>query len=160
MLLSGIERQVFVTKVLDDISLMVWVKDRNNNLIYLNKYASNKLFNCDSVSDITKEKCPLSCQAQKVCTQEEQVIEQVEIKGEQVYLNCRKVPINDSGGMVVFAEDITDRIKKENVILEKLNTKIEGWKTKRKLSTKKSNKEMEDIHKVLNEIKEKRIKSK
>lgn len=158
MLLSGIERQVFVTKVLDDISLMVWVKDRNNNLIFLNKHASNKLFDCDSVSDITKEKCPLSCQAQKVCTQEEQVIEQIKIRGEDVWLNCKKIPINESGGMVVFAEDITDRIKKENVILEKLNTKIEGWKSKRKLSIEKSNEEMEDIHRVLNEIKKKRIK--
>jgi len=153
MLLTGVEKQMFLSSVLDNIDIMIWIKDSHGNLIYMNNIAINILF--ENADDITKEKCPLSCDVSNHVTQKEDIIEKIEKKnGEVIWLSCKKIPLEENGGgMLVFAEDITERVLKDKKIMKKLNDKLDDWSIKRKKSEEKTKKDMDNMHSILNNIK-------
>ena len=152
MLISGIEKQVLVTNILDDISVMIWIKDRNNNLLYINNYVEKLLFN-GKIGDITREKCPLSCKMSEVSTTKVNVLESVVIDGKELWLDCKKVPI-DGGGTIIFAEDVTQKILNERKVMKVLDDKIDGWKKKREEKIKVNKNSIDKMTKSLEELKQ------
>ena len=152
MLLSNIEKQSFLMEVLDELDIMIWIKDKDGNLIYINNMAKNALFNCTNDKDIDFTKCPLSCNVSDIVEKKEDVIEKVFCCGEEIFLNCQKIPLKqNNGGMMIIAEDITEKVLENEKNVKLLNIRIDEWKDRRKLKNDESSK---SINKILSTIKD------
>jgi hypothetical protein len=152
MLLSGFEKQTYLIEVLDNIDMMFWIKSKSNNLLYVNKNALRKIFGVDDPQDIYKKECPLSCKFSESITKKEDVIEKIEVDGESMWLNCKRIPIRDDG-VLVIAEDITEQYIKEQKVRNILDNKIENWKVKHKKEVKESENTISSMMETIQNIK-------
>ena len=155
MLISGVEKQIFLPQVIDNLDVMVWIKDEDNNLVYLNSSAKHNLFGCADQEEVDMSKCPLSCKVSKITDEREDIIEEVEINGEIIYLNCKKMPLYD-GGMMVIAEDVTQKSIKNKVAVNVLNKKIDVWKEKREVRVNQSARAIDELIRSVKQIKRER----
>ena len=152
MLLSSIERQQFLTSIIDELDIMIWIKDSSNNLLYLNKSSMRNIFNCNKRSNVNVKECPLKGNLASIVKEEVHLIEEVVIRDKKMFLKCRKIPL-DGGNMLVLAEDITESMIERKKDVSLLNKKLETWSMKNDIRSKKSNKKINDILKGIQELK-------
>ena len=147
MLLSNQEKQLFLTNAVDELSIMVWIKDKDGNLIYLNKIAMKTLFKCTDEQDIKLNKCPLKCNKDNIID-DEPIIEEIIYNNKVMYLKSRRFLLQN-GDIFVSSEDITNEIIEEQQKVKLLNNKIDKWKDRREIKSKESN---DIINNLLNTV--------
>jgi len=148
MLIPNIEKQVFLPHVIDNLEVMIWIKNKNGNLIYLNNSAKQNLFD----GDIDSNECPLSCSMSDMVETTEDVIERFILHDEEKFLRCKKIPL-DNEGMMVIAEDITNMVNVNEKAVKVLNDKIDQWKEKRERKSEISDVFIQNILNKIRDIK-------
>jgi hypothetical protein len=153
MLDLNTKKEVLLTDVIDNLDTMVWIKDANNHLLYMNKSAINNLFKCNNDGEIDINKCPLSSNISSMTEEEVEVVEKIHIYGNDVYLKCRKIPFKNHKGMMVIAEDVTNKVKDNDKAVSILNDRIDKWKESREIKTNQSDVIIKNILHTVREIK-------
>jgi hypothetical protein len=143
-LLKGIERCEYISKVMDDINHLVWVKDKDNNLIFANSLAFDffkKMSKNDSI------KCPI-----EINGYEENKTTKIQVEENDMWLQYSSMPIFTEGssieGTLVIATDVTERRIKTNQVSRIIDSKIDEWKKEqeiRALRLERNNKEMYEM---------------
>jgi len=158
MLLGELEKQAYLSDALDNIDMFVWIKDRKNNLLYLNKTAKEGLIGVfGKIGFDGREPCPLSCDVTRFTDEVENVIEDINVNGSKMYLKCKKIPIKKDGdvvAMIVLARDYTSQMEKEMKLKKELDEKLDVWNQKRLISLERSKKEMMELNNVIDSIRE------
>jgi hypothetical protein len=150
------KKEVLLTDIIDNLDTMVWVKDNNNKLLYMNKSAIDNLFKCKSDEKVDISKCPLSPYVSSMSDKEEEIVEKIHICGNDVYLKCKKIPLKNNKGMMVVAVDITNKVRDNDKAVNILNDKIDKWKERRAIKTIESDIVIKNILHTVREIKKDR----
>jgi len=151
MLISNMEKQVLLPEIIDNLGIMVWIKNKENRLIYLNNEAKRNLFHTTKDSDVDPKECPLSCNVSDIVTEKVDVIESVYIDGIERFLKCSKIPLDI--GMMVIAEDITNKVADNDKAVKVLNDRIDEWKKQREIKSEKSDIYIQNILDTVRKIK-------
>ena len=143
-LLKGIERCEYISKVMDDINHLVWVKDKDNNLIFANSLAFDFFKKMRKNGDI---KCPIEIEGY-----EEDKTTKIQVDDNEIWLQYSSMPIFTGNslfeGTLVIASDITERRIKGNEVSKIIDGKIDAWKKEqdiRALKLEQNNKEMYEM---------------
>jgi PAS domain-containing protein len=142
-ILKGIERCEFISDILDNSDYLIWSKDMDGNLLFVNRRAFD-VFKRVSTDDCIE--CPLDIRSSddnKECS--------VFVKGEQLWLRYSSTLIKREGEdyILVIARDITEEKKKRIEISEMLDEKISEWKREDREKTRKINETNREIFQIL-----------
>jgi PAS domain-containing protein len=144
-LLKGLDRCKYISKVIDNINYLVWVKDHDNHLLFANEAAFKFFKKMSHEKEIIK--CPLDINGF-----EERKNMKIIIDKQDIWLQISSMLVNIEDdenkifkGILIFAYDITIRKQKEDEVSRILDKKIDVWKEekrKRSLQLDENNKEM------------------
>ncbi|MBU0777871.1 hypothetical protein KKF82_06400 [Patescibacteria group bacterium] len=143
-LLKGIERCEYISKVIDDIDFLIWVKDKDDNLIFANKPAF------DFFRKLNRENvliCPIKMEE---CEKDKEI--KLNIEGNNLWIRFSSMPIHNEK-VLVIADDITDQKENETRVSEILDKKILEWKIEREERFKRLDRNNQEMFEMLNLMK-------
>ena len=149
-LLKGLERCEYISKVVDDINYLIWVKDEDDNLIFANK-AAFEFFKSISGGDVIK--CPVEIKGHednqeiKICTNDEC----------DVWLRFSSMPVyseeRNLDGILIIANDITKEKESVMKVSEIIDRRIVEWNKEKEERTRKLDENSQTIFEMLSLMK-------
>ncbi len=142
-ILKGIERCKFISEILDNSHYLIWAKDIEGNLLFVNKPAF-ELFK--EISSNGYLECPI-----EIKTDSKNEEAKINIDGNDVWLGYSSTIITKDDGskyILLLAVDITEEKEEMMEISKHLDEKISEWNKEKEERLKKideRNKEMFDI---------------
>lgn len=123
-MIKGLDRCRYISETIDEIDQMIWVKDKNNNLLFSNKAAMNFF---EKLNENGIIKCPIDINSYHKD-------KEVEINGK--WLRYSSIPVHESSnfpeGILIMADDITEEKEEEARVLNILNEKLIQWGKEKK----------------------------
>lgn len=122
-MLKGLDRCQYVSSIVDEIDVLMWVKDDSDNIIFLNK-AAKKFFK--ELSEDGEVRCPIDVNG--IHENEE-----VQMAGRWLKFSSVHVDGIDKApkGIFIIAKDVTKEKNEELETLKLLDEKIQNWERER-----------------------------
>jgi len=143
-LLKGIERCEYISGVMDNIHYIIWVKDKDDNLIFANKTAF-ELFK--KFSDNDSIECPVETN-----NSEKNGIVELKFNDNSVWLEFSILPVYQDGYdcILVLANDITESKNNEIKLSKILDGKIIKWKEEKEERFNRLRENNQEMYAMLN----------
>jgi len=150
-LLKGIERCEYISGVMDNIHYLVWIKDKEGNLIFANKTAC-ELFKEFGVGNI------LECPVETNGNEKDEVVK-LKIDGDDLWLRYSSMSVLANGYdcILVLANDITEFKEKEIKVSKILDEKISEWKEEKEVRSRRLEKNNQEMYAMLNLAKQNQV---
>jgi Zn-finger protein len=146
-ILKGLERCKYISDILDESDYLVWSKDMNGNLLFVNKKAFNVFKQLNKNGFIS---CPFN-----ITENVENIDCKIEIDGREVWVRYSSEILykKNEYNILIVAKDVTEEKMKEKEIEKILDQKISDWQKEEQERSARIDKSNKEVFKILNFIK-------